>query len=205
MRTIDTDANVQLQAGVSANYGGIKFDFDSGSYAFWNGLGPLVWNSVTFQGAGSLIEVEAITEKYGTEGTAVQVTLRSIADSALSSDVLASIEEEDYRNRPVTIYDLFIEPSTRELVWVRVKWRGRVSKVEHNERGDGTYELIGTLEPRTMGLSRTGAQMRSDIAHQAIWSGDKFFEHAAVTPTQPTYWGRKAPKTKTGEFQGVVG
>lgn len=171
----------------------ILFDFPSGLWGFWTGLGPLLWNGVTFNGAGSLIEVEPFEAVSDLSSVPLVARLRAIPESEITPDVLATIEEETYHQRPVTIYSAYFDPATRALISVVAKYRGYVDQIEHEQREDGAYALAAHIESRARDHTKTGYRLRSDRDQQLIWPGDTGLRHAGLAASQPVYWGRATP------------
>lgn len=174
----------------------IAFELDSGTYRFWDGQGVLTYDSVTWQPGAGLITVTPMERTTQGEVVSIELVLRSIPDSALSPDVLGTIHSEDWHQRPVSIWTLYIDPATRAAINHIVKFTGKLDTLRDRENpADGTAELIGTAESYLRDLTRRGYAKASDAQQQALYSGDAFFEHAAIAGVQPIYWGRNTPKT----------
>lgn len=174
----------------------ITFELGGGTYRFWDGIGPLSYNSVTWQPGAGLITVTPMERSTQGEVLSIELRLRSIPDTDLSPDVLGTIHDEDWHQRPVSIWTLYIDADTRATINHIVKFTGKLDTLRDRVNpADGTAELVGTAESYLRDLTRRGYTKASDAQQQALYTGDAFFEHAAQAGTQPIYWGRKTPKT----------
>lgn len=174
----------------------IAITLGSGTYRFWDGIGPLSYDSVTWQPGAGLITVTPMERSTQGEVLSIELRLRSIPDTDLSPDVLGTIHDEDWHQRPVTLSTLYIDPATRATINHVVKFTGKLDTLRHKVNpAEGLAELVGTAESYLRDLTRRGYTKASDGQQQAIYAGDAFFEHAAQAGTQPIYWGRNTPRT----------
>jgi hypothetical protein len=158
-----------------------KFEFGTGTYGVWNGIGTLTWESVDYI-PNHLITVEISTFALGTQ--AVPMTIRMIEDkdAGITPNSLASIEQEDYKNRPVTLYDAFFHPDTRALLHVEPLQSGYCDYIDHVVQG-GEAAIEGHIEGRAIDNHREGYRTASHADQQLISPGDMFFEHAGKVRT----------------------
>lgn len=172
----------------------ITFDLGSGTYRFWDGVGPLDYNGVTWQPGGGLILAQGIESTTRGEVTAVEITLRSIPDAGLTPDVLGTIHDEEWHQRPVSIWTLYIDPDTRAAINHIVKFTGKIDTISDRVNGDGVAELVGKAESYLRDLTRRGSSKRSNEQQQGLYSGDVFFQHSATVKVEQQYWGRATPQ-----------
>lgn len=166
-----------IDAGRFAVRGLIKFQFGDGTFGVWNGTGDLVWDDVTYR-PNSIISIDDIALQMGTAAAPLTITLPESADFGITPDMLASIEEHDYKGRPVTIYDAYFDPDTRALVHVEPLYAGYLDYIDHVRDGDGV-KLVGHVETMALDNHRDGYRSASHADQQLISPGDMFFEHAA--------------------------
>lgn len=76
MQTALTSAAVRI--GILA-----CLQFSNETLYLWSGLGPLTWNSMTFQGVGTLGKVEGISEDTNVEARGVQISLSGVPSSMI--------------------------------------------------------------------------------------------------------------------------
>lgn len=155
----------------------IKFQFGDGTYGVWTGKGDFVWDEVTYR-PNSIITIDDIALQAGTAATALTIELPESADFGITPDVLASIEDHDYKGRPVTIYDAFFDPDTGALVHVEPLYAGYLDYIDH-ARDSGGMKLVGHVETEALDNFRDGYRSASHADQQLISEGDMFFEHAA--------------------------
>ena len=191
-------AQALLDAGTWVQRGFVMFDLPSGQYGFWDGAGTHVYAGIDFVGGASLIEVEAIEGGTSLAASSLVLRLRSIADSALTPDVLASIEEQSYRFRPVTCWIGFFDPTTLDRASMEVVYRGTIDDLEHEEEADGSASLKATLASRAVDYVKSGTSLRTTEDQQRFAAGDRFFEHAGEIGHQKIWWGQDNPHEKRG-------
>ncbi len=121
----------------------------------------------------------------------VTLTLRSIPGTELTPDILATIEEEQYHQRPVTLMTAFLDPDTGALVSVEVVMRGLVDRIVHKE-GDGAV-LECQIESRTRDITKTGYRKRSVEDQRRIDPTDDGLKHVATVHTETVRFGRLDP------------
>lgn len=197
MRIYSAGTLAALAAGRLVERGLLLFDFPSGLYGFWTGAGPITIEGQTYTGAGSLIEVDSIGSSAGLSAVPLVLRLTAVPSSDLSPDVLASIEQEQYHQRPITISTAYFDPDTRGLIAVERVYRGYIDQITHQLQAGGGAVLEAHCESRSLDHARTGFRRRSDADQRRIDAADASFEHAAVVGSVDIYWGRN-PAKKSG-------
>ena len=190
MRSFDLDTIALLDAGRVVTRALIEMQFGSGTYGFWSGLGELTYSGLTYVGAGSLIKIGDLDYVSDLSSAAVTLTLTGIANSDLTPDVLASIEDEAYHGRPVILRRAYIHPDTRALVSVERIWRGYVDQVSHSYTIGGEAVLEVACESRARDNTRRGYRTYSDADQRRIDPDDGALRHAATAGAQTVYWGK---------------
>ena len=193
------DAALAKEGIVAVNM--ILFDFPSGYWGYWMGIGNFSWNGITWRGAGSLIELQFAGEGTDLASRPLTARLRAVADTALDADTLATIESEAYSQRPVTLYTAYFDRDTRALISVEQEWAGIVDTFEHVEE-DGDHVLVGHFESRSIDYTRRGAAIRSNGQQNLISAGDLFFDYVATVAEKDIYFGRKQPASSGTRYTG---
>ena len=62
-------------------------EFNAGTLYLWNGRGQLLWNSITWNGAGTLMSISPIKETADLQATGVQIGLAGLSSSLLSTSI----------------------------------------------------------------------------------------------------------------------
>ncbi|MEK9751751.1 MAG: hypothetical protein VW338_00870 [Rhodospirillaceae bacterium] len=186
---IDASTLAELQAGRANDRYMVLFDLVSGYYGFWGGLGTFSYNAVTYVGAGSLIGVEDVGQVSDGSAVPLILTLTAIPNSDLSPDVLASIENETYHQRPVVIMTAYFS-TAGVLISVETEYRGYVDKITHEHVVGGEAVLRVHLESKARDHTRRGYRMRSDADQRLIDPNDGGLRHTIQAATVPILWGR---------------
>lgn len=190
MIVLPPDVLALHDAGRIAVRGMMRFDLGSGSYGFIYAMQPFTYAGVTYV-PGGLIKVSDLTGTLGRTAQAFTVTLAASADTELTPAVLQTIEAEDYRDRPVTIYDAYFHPDTGVLLHVQALKRGYVDTIDHVADPSGGYTLTATCETRALDYTRRNARRRTTVDQARRAPGDKFFEHCAMRGREEIFWGRE--------------
>lgn len=205
MQDIDPTVLANIAKGAYTSTHLLLFDFVEGLFGFWGGHGPVTVNAITYQGAGSLIEIQQINMGGDLAASPLTVTLRALPETALTPDVLATIDSYGYKNRPAHLSLAYFDPLAGTIVTVLQWWQGYVDTIEHNQTVGGEYTLIAHLEPLSLDHARIGYRMRSDADQRLIDPIDRFFEHAGTTATLRFQYGRSqhgtAPGAKLSQIQ----
>lgn len=195
MKVITVGQQAALDASGIVMRSMMLFDFLEGYFGFWNGIGRFTWNTFEFIGAGSLISVEADEESLGLESNGITARLRAQPEAGLTPDVLATIEDYQYRNRPVTFYRALFNLATMELIDDPiVERRCIVDRFTHEESSDGDYVLVGHFVSRAIDYTRRGPMVRSSAHQNLVSAGDLFLDYTGFAGTAQIYFGTKVPK-----------
>ena len=164
-------------------------------YGFHSGVGPFTYNGVTYQGAGSLLEVEGVRQTSDLSAVQVIGRLTGIPNGLLSPDVLASIENYYYHQRPATLAVAYFHPDTYDLLSVEVDYRGVVDRIVHKEQADGTGVLEVYLESRFRDHQKSGYRVRSAADQARIDPTDDGLRHVTQASGEQVIFGRLDQKT----------
>lgn len=198
MQDIDPAVLAQIAKGAYTSTHLLLFDLVEGLYGFWGGHGPITVNGINYVGAGSLIEISQMNLGADLAASPLTVTLRALPETALTPDVLATIDNYGYKNRPAHLSLAYFDPVAGVIVTAFQWWQGYIDIIEHSQTVGGNYTLIGHLEPLSLDHSRIGYRMRSDADQKLIDPSDRFFEHAGTTATMRIQYGRSGMGTAPG-------
>ena len=189
MLSLSTEAQAALDAGRFIMRTGIVFYLGCGTYGFWNGPGTFTYGGVDFEPGGSLIEIGDIPAVGNLTAEKVELILRAIANSELSPDILATIENEQYHQRPVAIWQFLFNPDTSALIIAIRHYSGYIDQIEHQD-DEKEYALAASLESRSRDHQKTGYRMRTNADQDQVSSGDKFYQHTSATASVVRKWGK---------------
>lgn len=190
MQTIDPALLDALAKSQYAHSELLLFDLPSGLWGFWRGFGKLTVNGIDYVGAGSLLEMQQLDFGVELSASAIALKLRAVPETTVTPDVLATIDDEQYKGRPVSISFAYFNRDTGNLITVLPQWRGYIDTIEHQGTVGDDYALVARLEPRSLDHSRAGTRVRGDSDQRLLDLTDKFFEHAAKTPTEVLPYGK---------------
>jgi hypothetical protein len=190
--TLPTTVINLLDEGRITIVGLIRFDFGTGIYGFAKSASPLVWSGLTYE-PGGVIQVSDFMAGTGTSAQQFTIELAASPDDGLTPELLQQIETEDYRDRPVTIYDAYLHPDTGALLHVEALRRGYIDQLRHEEGDDG-YKLVAECETRALDYSRSNYRKRNSADQERRNPGDKFYSNAATRGREEVWWGRAKGK-----------
>jgi len=168
----------------------VRVQLGSGIYGFIARREPLTYAGVIYQPFG-LIEVSDIGGGTGTAADGgFTLTLAESKQFDLTPEILTQIENEDYRDRPVVVYDAHFHPDTMALIQVEPVARGYLDVIEHNADETRGYYLTARCEGRQLDYSRQNGRKRTVADQQRRDPGDRFFEHAATAGRVDIAWGK---------------
>jgi hypothetical protein len=190
MRTYATALLNLLDEGRVRFAGMIRFDLGEGSYGFIRQSSDYDYAGVTYKAMLSgLIEVSDLSFGTGTAAAGFALRLAESPDNGVTPEVLLNIENYDYLDRPVTIYDLHRHPDTGSIIGdPEPMMRGYINVIRHEE--DDGYFMTVECESRALDYSRTNGRVRSNDDQQRRSAGDKFYEHAASAGRVKVKWGK---------------
>lgn len=178
-----------LDSGRISIRGLIRFDFGTGSYGFIKSNAPLEYNGLVYK-PSSLITVSDLSSATGLTAQQFVVSLGTSPDDGLTPEVLQTIENEDYRDRPVTIYDAYFHPDTGALLFVQAMIGGYVDTIDHVDSQTTGYSINANCESRALDYTRMNGRKRSDPDQQRRSAGDGFFINAALRGIEEIFWGQ---------------
>ncbi|KQX55458.1 MULTISPECIES: DUF2163 domain-containing protein [unclassified Ensifer] len=168
----------------------VRVTLGSGVYGFIARREPLDFGGVTYRPFG-LLEVSEIGGGTGTAADGgFTLRLAESKDDGLTPAVLTQIENEDYRDRPVVVYDAHFHPDTLALIQIEPVARGYLDIIEHYADDTRGYYLEAKCEGRQLDYSRRNGRKRTLVDQQRRDPGDRFFEHAATAGRVDIAWGR---------------
>jgi hypothetical protein len=196
MITLPSDVLTLLDEGRIAIRGLIRFDFGTGSYGFIKSVQPMTYGGLEYK-PGGYLTVSDFSEETGLQAQQFTITLPASPDDGLTPAVLQTIEAEDYRDRPVTVYDAFFHPDTNALLTVQTMKRGYVDTIDHIDNAkSGGYMLVANCETRALDYTRINGRKRNHVDQQRRSATDKFLEHASTRGRELVYWGQDDPRFK---------
>jgi hypothetical protein len=191
MKSYDPTTQAKLDAGELAERDMILFDFGAdGLHGFWTGAAVLNYNGVDYIPSGRLFKLNAIGGSADLASIAVTGSISAVPDSALTPDVLASIENYAWHQSPVVISKVYIDLDTRALISVERIYRGYFDKLDHDEQAGGGYTLTPYFESKSRDHMKRGWRVRGDADQRRVKATDGGLRYVAVAGNQEIKWGQ---------------
>lgn len=193
MVTALTSPNVRI--GILAS-----LQFSNETLYLWSGLGPLTWNSMTFQGVGTLGKVEGISEDTTVEARGVQISLSGIP-SAMIGEALDNVR----LMQTAQLWLVCFDTSGNVISTPVVSFAGLMDKCSIDDDGS-TCTITINCENVLADLNRpvprhyTQADQQLDLALTLTSLGlststvDTGFSHVNDIQELVVYWGQ-SPKS----------
>lgn len=194
MITLPSDVLALLDEGRITVKGMIRFEFGTGTYGFVKSQAPLTYSGLEYK-PGGLIAVSDLTNEMGLVAKQFTITLAESPDDGLTPAVLKTIEAEDYRDRPVKIFDAYFHPDTNALLFTQMMARGYVDTIKHVITGDLGYAIVANCESRALDYTRSNSRKRSDADQRRRDADDAFFVNATKRGREQIYWAQADPNS----------
>lgn len=162
----------------------------------WTGLGPMTWNSLTFQGVGTLGTISAMSEDSDVSAKNVTISLSGIP-SSMMNEVLSEVRVLRTANIWLALYDT----SNNLIANPVLSYQGKMDAPEITDDGQ-TCTCTISLENVLVDLNRevwrryTDEDQQMDLAATLTRLSlspstvDTGFTHVAGLQEQITFWGR---------------
>lgn len=157
--------------------------FDGGTTRLWSGLGPIVWNSLTWTGAGSLAGVSAIEETAGLDARGVQVSL-----SGIPSDIVALALGEARLGLRGKLWIGLLTEAGAVIADPALAFDGVLDVPTMEDAGE-TASIAISYESRLIDLNRPREWRRTHESQRKFDSADRFFEYVASLQEWNGIWG----------------
>lgn len=189
MRTFNATVQAQLDAGRVSIRQLVKLGLASGEYGFALSVQPITFSGLEYKALG-IIDVSDLDFSTGTSANDFTIRLPASTDDGMLPAVLDGFFAEDYRDRPVTVIDAYLNADTGALITgITVKY-GYIDQVRLVRNVDeGSWYELECLS-RAIDYSRRNGRLANDVDQKRRSAGDKFFEHTAQTGRVQIPWGR---------------
>lgn len=180
-----------LAEGRIMTLGLMRFDLGSGSYGFVRNKAPYTVDGLEYV-PGGIISVSALRLQRGFSANTITIELAESPDDGLTPDVLQQVENEDYRWRPVTFKDVWLDPDDGSELHVRTRGKYLIDTIDHDEDPSKGYVLRAIATAKTLDNARVNGRRRTDADQCLRNPADRFMEHRVKAGREKIYWGRTA-------------
>lgn len=171
----------------------VKIEFASGTIYLNNSIGTFTFNGNSYQGVGDLGQISQIEE-----GAVVSPYAITLSLSGLDTTIAGAALNEDYYQRPVTVFLGVLNDTGALIADPTVVWEGFIDQMNVSLGADDgdVISLVAeselTIFDKSSNLKYTHAQQQKEH------SGDLFFEFMTGIDGAKIRWG-------SAESDGVAG
>lgn len=169
-----------------------QFNFAGGTIYVSTWLGPVVWNSVTWQGLGNFVSVQPIKETSDVSANSVSFVLSGVPPS-----LVTEVFNNRSRGRPCTLWFGCYSAAGALLADPQVIFAGRMNQPAIADQGaDCTISL--SAESRLVDLQRPRERRYTDQDQKNYYPTDNFLKFVAGLQDRQILWGPGASNTASG-------
>lgn len=160
----------------------VELQFASGTLRLTNAPYDFLWNGFTWQGAGNLLAISAVTETPGLDAKGVALTL-----SGVSASLVSIARTEDYQGRTAKIWFAPLSADFAVVTDPYLAFQGRMDTMPMDVGQEATITL--NLESRLLG-ALSGKVRRYNHQDQIVdYPDDRGLEYAEKTAASTLRWG----------------
>lgn len=168
-----------VEAKTFTAYEMIYADIDGGLY-LTNAPRDISYGGNTYLSLGGFLGFSAVEEKTQFTISEVTVTLAGVpAYDDNDSSFISLVLQHDYIDKQVKIYRAFFDRET--FLDAFLMFEGRVSAPTIRDNPGDTATVAVTVSNNWVDYDRTNGVITNDSRQQALYPGDRIFEHAAET------------------------
>lgn len=161
-----------------------KAEFTSGWVRVWTGLGPLGWDSATWDGIGDLMDVSATDETNGVKATGITVSL-SAANLTRPQQVLTEMRS----GKPGIVYLGLMDTVNSLIADPRPIFRGRMDSGEVDDRNPARPIIRLQFESELVDLERPREWRWTDKHQRLLYSNDPSLRYMESLQDKKITWG----------------
>lgn len=180
-----------IDAQLASGHAGLRYlvemEFASATVRLTNWAHPIPWAGHDWLALNAVTSVSPVRQSERTEYAAIDLGLQA-ANDALLSAVLDNTA--DYRGRPITIYEAYLDDSLQMVEEPEVVWIGVMDQVRINT-GNGEDEeatVILRCEPPGKDKRPVNSLRLNNAQHQQRWPGDTFLSRVEALSGKPVPW-----------------
>lgn len=166
----------------------VKAEFDTSDIRVWSGIGDATIASETYTGAGTLLGISGNEDTAELSSTGTIVTL-----SGMDETVLSYALNENYQNRLITIFLVFLMGGSNEVAGTMTMFKGRMTALSINDDTQGATITINA-ENRLVDLNRPSHLRYTLESQKHILSSDTSFKFVQQIQDMDIIWGKSSQK-----------
>jgi hypothetical protein len=160
----------------------VSLSFSSPVY-LWTGYGSIVYNSITYQGLGSLGTISTIEETSDLSAKGITMQLSGVPTSLISIALT-----EDYQGRNCSVMFGVLNNSSALVSDPIIIFSGRMDVMTINDDGQ-TASISMNAENRLVDFRRAREVRYTDAEQKNLYPSDKGLEFVNAIQEKEIYWG----------------
>lgn len=161
----------------------VELEFDSAPVRMWSGIGDLVWNGKTFQGAGQFGRIAGATET-----TELRAVGRTMELSGIDPAIAALALGEDYQDRPARTWLALLDANGLVIPDPVLLFDDTMDTMTIRDSA-ATASIQLAVESELTGLLQASERRYTDLDQKIDHPEDKFFEYVAALEEKELLWG----------------
>ena len=181
---IDTKTALRLSQDHQEIKFALKAEFDTDTVLIHTGQGDLVIGGETYIGAGTLLAISDIEDSKELKSAGVTFSI-----SGMDAEVLGYALNENYQNRPISLYMAFVSGGTDDVDGYLTLYKGRMINIDISDDVNGSNITLQT-ENRLLDLRRPSNIRYTKESQQYLYNGDTSLDQVAKVSQMTIEWGR---------------
>lgn len=181
---IDTKTALRLSQDHQEIKFALKAEFDTDTVLIHTGLGDLVIGGETYLGAGSLLAISDIEDSKELKSAGVTFSI-----SGMDAEVLGYALNENYQNRPISLFMAFVSGGTDDVDGYLTLYKGRMINIDISDDVSGSNITLQT-ENRLLDLRRPSNIRYTRESQEYLYSGDTSLDQVNKISQMNIEWGR---------------
>jgi hypothetical protein len=181
---IDTKTALRLSQDHQEIKFALKAEFDTDTVLIHTGQGDLVIGGETYIGAGTLLAISDIEDSKELKSAGVTFSI-----SGMDAEVLGYALNENYQNRPISLYMAFVSGGTDDVDGYLTLYKGRMINIDISDDVNGSNITLQT-ENRLLDLRRPSNIRYTRESQEYLYSGDTSLDQVNKISQMNIEWGR---------------
>ena len=181
---IDTKTALRLSQDHQEIKFALKAEFDTDTVLIHTGLGDLVIGGETYLGAGTLLAISDIEDSKELKSAGVTFSI-----SGMDIEVLGYALNENYQNRPISLFMAFVSGGTDDVDGYLTLYKGRMINIDISDDVTGSNITLQT-ENRLLDLRRPSNIRYTRESQQYLYAGDTSLDQVTKISQMDIEWGR---------------
>jgi len=170
----------------------VQCDFDSGALNLWNGIGDLTVSSVTYVGAGTLLNISSMKESADLAANGMTVTL-----SGVTEPLISKARDESYQGRELIIKLGAMDASNSVISSPVTIFSGFMDTMVIQD-GAETATISVSVENRLIEFQRSRVRRYTAEDQKIDYPDDKGLEFVAEISEKEIVWGSESVGSGAG-------